>query len=308
MENKITSGIWFVFIGLILLLHNLDVIDFNFWATLKYWPLLIVIVGINLMVQNRNYGSYIKIGCNVLFLGWIFYVGMVTPSSHWAGNLFNNKDIRIGDLDDSTPLQNEVHALLDSTISESTLEFNGGAGNFHIQSLAGDTLVAATSADQDMGMNIETSRRDNRQQVVINAKPTSKKKKSAQVAIGISAEPLWNLELNYGAANISGDITHVRFKKLEINTGASNMDLTLGSPQEGTAKIAIATGASKIHFRIPKDAAIRVKYSSILSKNSFEDFATNKDGIAKTANYEERNKKFDIELDGAANTFTISRY
>ncbi|TDS15988.1 LiaI-LiaF-like domain-containing protein [Sphingobacterium paludis] len=308
MENKITSGIWFVFIGLILLLHNIDVIDFNFIATLKYWPLLIVIVGINLMVQNRVYGNYIKIACNVIFLGWLTYVGLTKPSTHWASDLLNNKDIKIGDLDDRDPLVQQVESALDDSASEAKLEFNGGAGKFSVNSSDISQLITAKSDDDKMGMNIKSSLNSGKQIVVLNAKPITDGKKTGMVSIHLNATPLWDFEFNYGAATIDGDLSALRFKNLAINTGASNMDLKLGMPEVERSKINIATGASKIHFSIPKEAAISVKYSSILSKNAFEGFATKKNGKAKTANYDEATKKFDIELDGAANTFTITRY
>ncbi|WDF67994.1 DUF5668 domain-containing protein [Sphingobacterium oryzagri] len=308
MENKITAGIWFVFIGLILLFHNIDVIDFNFIATLKYWPLLIVIVGINLMVQNRANGNYIKIGANVLFLGWITYAGLTAPASHWTSELLNNKDIKIGNLDDDDPLSNRVEILTDSSATSASLEFNGGAGKFEINTDSAQQLVAAHSENENMGMNIRSRVEEGKQLVELNAKPTNDSKKTGKVFIQINQNQLWDLEFNYGAASIEGDLSKLRFKNLDINTGASNMDVKLGMPKTEVARIAIATGASKIHFSIPKEAAAKIKYSSILSKNSFEGFEKNKNGVAQTANYNEAANKFEIELDGAANTFTITRY
>ncbi|MBD1434028.1 hypothetical protein H8B06_14415 [Sphingobacterium sp. DN00404] len=308
MENKITSGIWFVFIGVVLLLHNLDIIHFNFWAIIKYWPLLIVIAGINLIAQDKPYGNYIKIGCNVLFLGWILYVGMSASKTDWTEQLYNSKYINIENPDKDTPLSDMVHIPFDSTLKESILEFNGGAGKFEMKVEENTNLVSARSGANDMGMNMKTALEDGKQRVVINAKPTSKSKKSNAVLINLHPDVLWNLNLNYGAANITGDLSTLKFENLEINTGASNMNLTLGLPQIPHSKIDIATAASKIHFRIPKDAAVKVEYTSILSKNSFEGFESDESGVAKTANYDDAENKFDIELEGAANNFTISRY
>ncbi|RZF58216.1 LiaI-LiaF-like domain-containing protein [Sphingobacterium corticibacterium] len=308
MENKITSGIWFVFIGVVLLLHNLDIIHFNFWAIIKYWPLLIVIAGVNLIAQDKLYGNYIKIGCNLLFLGWILYVGMSASKADWTEPLYNNKYINIDNTDKDATLSDLVQIPFDSAMKESALEFNGGAGKFEMKVEEKNNLVSARSKANDMGMSMKTALEDGKQKVVINAKPTSKGKKSDAVLLNLHADVRWNLNLNYGAANINGDLSTLKFGHLEINTGASNMNLTLGLPQVHNSKIDIATAASKIHFRIPKEAAIKVEYTSILSKNSFEGFETNESGIAKTANYDEAENKFNIELEGAANNFTITRY
>jgi len=308
MENKITSGIWFVFIGVVLLLHNLDIIHFNFWAIIKYWPLLIVIAGVNLIAQDKLYGNYIKIGCNLLFLGWILYVGMSASKTDWTEPLYNNKYINIDNTDKDATLSDLVQIPFDSAMKESVLEFNGGAGKFEMKVEEKTNLVSAKSKANGMGMSMKTALEDGKQKVVINAQPTSKSKKSNAVLIDLHPDILWNLNLNYGAASINSDLSTLKFKNLEINMGASKMDLTLGIPQTGISKIDIATGASKIRLRIPKEAAIKVEYTSILSKNSFEGFETNGDGVAKTANYDEAPNKFDIELEGAANNFTITRY
>lgn len=308
MENKITSGIWLVFIGLVLLLHNLEIIDFNFWATIKYWPLLIILVGINLIAQNKTYGSYIKIGCNVLFLGWILYMGMSAPTTSWTERLYNSKHVRIDNIDDSGPMSNEVHTAFDTTVKESILEFNGGAGKFEMRAQESAHLISAKAKTNDMGMNMKTTKTDGQQKVTINAKPAFSNKQSNTVLIDINPNVLWNLYLNYGAASINGNLAALQFHTLELNAGASNVNLTLGSPQTGASKIDISTGASTIVLRIPKDVAVKAEYSSILSKNSLEGFETNEKGVAKTANYESTENRYDIELKGAANTFKITRY
>lgn len=309
MENKITAGIWFVFIGLILLLSNLNVIDFNLWATLKFWPLLIVILGINLMVQNKTYGTYIKIGCNVLFLGLILYIGLTTQSSSWQESIFNNRQTTWTDGENEKDLTTKVSTPYDSTYSSAKFEFNGGAGSFDLQSTGTEQLIEAISPDKRVGLLLETENLKALQKVTINAKPIGKsRKKMGTVSINLHAKTLWDLELNYGAATINGDLSTTTFKKMEINTGASTLQLKLGSPKIDLAEINIATGASTINLQIPKDAAIMVKYTSILSSNSFEGFASNSDGLAKTAGYDQAAHKYDITIEGAANTFSITRY
>jgi len=305
MENKITSGIYFVFIGLVLLLHNLDIISFNFWATLKYWPLLIVIIGINLIAQNKVYGDYLKIGSNVLFLGWILYVGISAPKTDWSNQLFKNVDISI---ENDDPTLHEVHTEFDSSLEASTLEFNGGAGKFEFNVQKGAHLVSARAKTDDMGVNMTTEKEGNRQVVTINAKPTSRSKQANTVAVYLNPDVLWNLDLNYGAANIEGDLSALNFKNVELNSGASRVQLTLGMPRSGVSKIDISTGASNIDLRIPHDAAIQVEYSSVLSNNSFEGLDVKEKGRAQTANYETAEHKFKIELEGAANNFKIKRY
>lgn len=309
MENKITAGIWFVFIGLILLLSNLDVINFNIWATLKYWPLLIVILGVNLMVQNKDYSTYIKIGCNVLFLGWILFVGLTTQSNSWQDSIFTNRQTSWTDGDNENEFSTQVSSPYDSSATAATFEFNGGAGAFNLQAEASEQLIQASSPDKRVGLYLETLENVKKPRVTINAKPISKNRKKAGV-VNINLQPniLWDLEFNYGAATIHGDLSKTNINKMEINTGASTLSLKLGNPKVKQAQIEINTGASTIDLQIPKEAAIMVKYSSILSSNRLDGFETNSKGLAKTAGYDQATLKYSIEIEGAANSFSISRY
>ncbi|SFS92018.1 LiaI-LiaF-like domain-containing protein [Sphingobacterium wenxiniae] len=309
MENKIISGIWFVCIGLLLLLHNLDVIDFNLWAIVKYWPLSVILVGVNLMVQNRAYGGYIKIACNVLFLGWIVFVGLSSPNTGWTPKIFNNGNISFSNDKDNKDLLSTVSVPYEENVQEVKFDFNGGAGAFEIAP-SDAKLLEATCESEDMGLRLESKNKDGEQKIELTAKPKGKKnnKVNRKVAMSLHTAPVWDMELNYGAAKFSGDLSPFKIKKLDINTGASSMDLKLGEPQLETTKIKIATGASTIHLHIPKDAPVRIKYSTIASSNNLEGFDNMQKGLATSNNYDNASKRFDIELDGAANTFTISRY
>ncbi len=309
MGNKITSGVWFVFIGLILLLHNLDVIDFNFIATLKYWPLLIVIVGINLIVQNKQYGSYLKIGCNILFLGWIFYVGMTAPKSDWTTSIFNNANVSVDQLDDPSSFTYQIGIPMDSVgINEASLELTGGASKIILESMTGKDLVLAKSPEKDMGINLENRIAGDKHKLELTLKPTAGNKKSGIVQAKINKNMQWNMELNIGASNVSADLTDIIFKKIELNGGASNIDLKLGDPQLPISKLDISSGASKITLHIPKQAAVKLENESILSKNNFEGFQPLVDGETETKNYATADKKFIITIEGAANNVNITRY
>ncbi|MGO1243307.1 MAG: LiaI-LiaF-like domain-containing protein [Sphingobacterium sp.] len=309
MGNKITSGIWFVFIGLILLLQNLNVIEFNFIAIIKYWPLLIVILGVNLIVQNRQYGSYLKIVCNVLFLGWIFFVGMTAPKSDWTSHLFNNNKIAFDGLDEDGSYVTQARIPMDSiNIDQASLELNGGASNFSLNGVNGIDLIQASSPTQDMVINLENKVSGDKSKLELNLKPTKGNSKTGSVEAKINKNVQWDMEFNIGASKVTADLSDITFKHFELNGGASNIDLILGEPNLTTSNLDISSGASKITLRIPKQAAVKLKYESILSSSKIEGFQPLVDGETETANYHSASKKFVISIEGAANSIDISRY
>ena len=305
MKNKITSGIWFVFIGLVLLLHNMDIINFNFWAILKYWPLLIIILGINLITQHKPYGGYIQISCNVLFLAWIFYVGMTDKSPNWM----DYTHIRTNSLHRTdSSFSSKITVPYDSLLQEASIEFRAGGGSLEMKSVSSAQLLSAESPDKSMGMSLEEHNIDEKKKFIVDIMPESKSKKANKTIVALHPNVLWDLHLNYGAVYINSDLVNLKFKILELNSAASNIKMRLGEPQTGISKIEINTGASTIELRIPKDAEMRVNYTSVLSSTSFEEFDSNEDGEAKTAHYDAAENKYDMELNGAANDIKIIRY
>ena len=99
--DRILWGIILLFVGLVLLLENFDVIEFywrNIWG---FWPVFLIIAGVNILF-NRNksqIGNIISIGVLVVTLSFLFYRGQQPPEGHnWMGNNFGNElDIDIDD-------------------------------------------------------------------------------------------------------------------------------------------------------------------------------------------------------------------
>src|SRR5690606_14216337 len=86
MKNKISTGIWFIFFGSIVLLDNFNIIDFNFYAIMKYWPLMIVSVGISLIFQHKNYGTAVIVFVNLAICIVLAVVGYTSKDNfNWVG-------------------------------------------------------------------------------------------------------------------------------------------------------------------------------------------------------------------------------
>lgn len=305
MKNKITSGIWFVFIGLILLLHNMNLIDFNFWAMIKYWPLLIIIVGVNLIVQQKTYGNYIKIVSNILVLTGLTYIGLTDKSPNWMDYVH----IRTQALSDTdSTYSSQINLPYDSLVQEASIKFNAGGGSLEMKADSADQLFSAESPDKSMGIHLEQHEKDGKKQFTLDIMPESKSKKSNHTLVQLHPNILWDLDLNYGAAYINCDFSTLRLRNLTVNSAASNINMHLDSPRSGVSKIDINTGASTIQLQIPKEAAMRIKYTSALSSTKLEGFEFEEEGMAKTADFDQAHNKYDLELNGAVNDIKISRY
>ena len=52
--DKIFWGIFLVFIGGIFLLENFDIIDFSWRYIWHFWPVVLILIGVNLLFKNSN--------------------------------------------------------------------------------------------------------------------------------------------------------------------------------------------------------------------------------------------------------------
>ncbi|MGN0004161.1 MAG: LiaI-LiaF-like domain-containing protein [Sphingobacterium composti] len=298
MKSKISTGIWLVFFGIVALLDNFNIIDFNFYAIIKYWPLLIISIGINLIFQYKNYGTTIIIITNLALCFYLGYIGYTSNDSfNWS-----NKVVLNNMASDTTGSSQSVHVPLSNEIIDPKFTLNIGAAIVNIDSHT-NQLIEAHSESKSLGFNLS----GNNNNFELNAAISDKKAKSHKIKLALSNVPLWELTFNIGAAKFNADFSAHKFSDMVINSGAANVNLKLGQPCTEEVNIEINTAASSSRISIPKDVACAIEMTTILSNNKLEGF-TKKDGIWQTENYETATKKYNIELNGAANSLKIDRY
>lgn len=300
MNNKIATGIWLVFIGIVILLHNMDVIHFNFYAIIKYWPLAIVSVGISLLLQNRPNGVLISTACNILICAFLIIIGMTSNDySHLSREVSSNHN--------GTSASQAVHVDLEDNIGQAKLNINGGAATFAmVESTDTSKLFQAWTNNPSVQLKLKSSG-DETKKITLNTDIKGNNKNNA-ISFYLHPSAIWDLEINLGAATFNADFTPYTIQSLEINSGASSMDMKFGQPREGTTDIEINTGASSIDIRLPKGIAYYVEGTNVLSSTRFEGAKRVKKGEYTTDNYGQASHRYKIKLTGAANSFSISTY
>jgi len=99
--DRILWGIILLFVGLVLLLENFDVIEFYWRNVWGFWPIFLIIAGINILFNKNKsqIGNMISIGIVVITLGFLFYRGQQPPEGRGWFNRSMGGDINI-DIDD----------------------------------------------------------------------------------------------------------------------------------------------------------------------------------------------------------------
>ncbi|OYD43686.1 LiaI-LiaF-like domain-containing protein [Sphingobacterium cellulitidis] len=305
MNNKIATGIWLVFAGLVFLLHNMKVIDFNFYGIINLWPLILVSIGISLLLQGRTYSKYIVIASNIILCGIIFYKGITSKDTFY--DRLGNIEVNTGD-DIEGPFTQVVSQNLSEGTETAKLTINGGAAKYNFSAGKDSSLILdAKTAQATASLNLQ-SKGEKNVSMELTSKMKNNKYNNSLIEVALNTKPLWDLEFNVGAAAITGDFKQMRIGKLEVNSGASSLNLYLPKPSDGVCDIEVNTAASKVILYLPKGAACQVETDALFSNNKYEDVDVVIDDVRKSKNFDQETNKYDIKVAGAANSLSILRY
>src|SRR5690606_8897124 len=130
-KEKLSWGLILLFVGGVLLLDNLDVIDFYWRSVFNMWPVILIVIGVNLLVPKRGIGNAVSIVVTIAALAFLAYRGTFPPHSNWW--IFNNRswhaEKRLSD-DHQTRRSQSTRTFIqdyDSTIATAHLHIKGGA-------------------------------------------------------------------------------------------------------------------------------------------------------------------------------------
>ena len=304
--EKIIWGLVLVFIGSILLLQNLDIVQFNWQVIFRFWPAVLILIGANFLFSRDDSatGGYISSVLTLLVLGFITYQGITTKSDrlYWSDN---------DELGTSHEFESSVFTEpYSDSISKAVLNISGGATQYIIE----DTTTHLFQADvrKNFGnYSLLSTNSDSRSELNFKMKgKTSWKlndKHGNKAVLKLNSKPIWDINVEMGAGTTRFDLTPYKINTLHIEGGAASFKIKLGLPNQ-TTNVSVETGASKIEIAIPKAAACKINVESGLSSNDFQGFVKRADGSFTTENYTDASKAIVINMQGGLSKFEVDRY
>lgn len=311
--KRITTGIIFLFIGVILLLTKMDIIEFNWFEVFRYWPLLIILVGVNILVPKKDIGYIISIGITSIILAIYAYIGITTPNQSLLSRIMNNKDFGI-DIENEADFKgtsNVVSVRKTMHANHATANIDLGATQIKLKDTTESNLFEASNTSDKYFLSLNTTV-NNDSITTLNLQGKAKKgidSKGNSTLIKLNKNIIWDLNFNVGAIDMQGDLSNFKINSLTIDAGASNLDLKLGNPQM-VSNINIDAGASSIQIALPKDAACQIITEMALSSiDADSSFIKGSDkGTLTSPNFENAKNKFKISIDGGITSVTVTRY
>ena len=284
-------------VGGLLLLDNFNVVSVNFANLWQLWPVLIIALGASMLSLRGWVGGVVVF---VLGAGMLALIAATVVENPWYS------------LTSQTRVQTEQVATGSESANLKRLDVGveAGAAEINLSSSATRQGVMAKLESSHMTLGQSSHSDGITQYVTFTTEPTNrlwlgniKNKLSLDYTQSVPIA----LHFDIGAASLKGNIASTKLRSLDVEAGASSIDLKLGMvlPEQD---IMLKTGASSVKLTIPKEAGVRVYTDKGLSSTEFAGIDKLHDGLYASPGFDKAAAKINIRAELGASSFTIKRY
>jgi hypothetical protein len=235
-------------IGILFLLDNLGYMQWDFWQIIRFWPVLLVVWGLELLLQGRLLGRIIS-ACIILIviLGGTWYL-----TTH-------------NDLRPSSPiayLKNDTASFI-VTLKPSIAQVSIDAYTDSANLIGGDVSLPK-------GLHLtEEYTAGNRARLRLSTQPASRNWWPGQTEmwdLKLNGDTLLDMEVDLGVGDLNLNLSDLLVNKLTTDFGIATINIQL--PTEGGHDITIDGGIGTLSLEIPIDTAVRITIDGgIVTKN-----------------------------------------
>jgi len=256
------------------------------------WPVILIVIGLELLVRRSLQGA------NAELAAVLIVVLAITGAAAYVA------------LGPSIPTGTQ------------TLDVSGGAGTLKQASVRVDVgsaqiTVKGTDTSEDLfRVHIEYSGR----KPGVNFDPSSGALHISQgnasgffsqdrrfvLDLELNTSVTWKITVDSGASNDNFKLSNIHVADIELNTGASREDITLGAPS-GSVPITVNGGALTVNVHRPKGVAASVDVSGGAVNLTFDGRQRHAVGTvtAQTGDYNGASDRYQIQVNGGASNVTV---
>jgi hypothetical protein len=298
-RRSLVAPVLLIALGGLLLLNNLGVVPWNVWETLwRFWPLVLVLAGLELLLGNRGSALWLLIAAVVAVtaLAIFFATAQQSPS-----------------VESRTVTQRLQGA------TQADVRVNFGAGRLTLGALANPTgdQLAQVTYDGPPGLRPETRYRVRngvgeldlaveRGQRGMPWPLMTGRPGGAEMHMLLAPGVPTKLNIDTGAADARVDLSGLRITQLDLETGASTTWLRLPEAA-GSTKAGIKGGASTLTIEVPPNVAAQIHFDGGLSTLYVDEsrFPASGSQWFRSPDYESAQNRVDLVIDTGVATVTV---
>lgn len=303
--KRIFWGVILIILGVLFVLKNLGVLFFSWRDLIHLWPLLLILWGISLIPVK----DYLKVILSLVVVALAFWL-IQSPDygPDWRHNGDRQWHWEWDSDDNSSPgayHEQEFSEEYDSSLVAAILKFDGGAGAFRIQGSTDQLIDVDTRGKATYSMTSKDF--DEGREIHIKMKEHHGSESRNRMKIEMNPNPVWDMNLDCGAADLDADLSEFKIKTIDLDAGAADINIRLGDLYPDVT-VKIDAGASDVDLQVPESVGCVIKVSSVLADRNFPGFNRISNGHFETEGFEEAEKKIYIDIDVAVADVRVERY
>jgi hypothetical protein len=314
--DRVIWGVLLLFIGGVLLLDNFDVIDFYWRNIWSFFPVFIIILGVNILFNRNNskVGNIISLVILIIALAFLFVKGQQKPTrdSHWwSKNVRHRFDDDDNDNDGKYTSASFGEALQVGDESRKTqLNISGGGTTFEIKG-ATDSLFVANVKKRGGNFLLTKESNDSLNTLTFKMKDKQNGKWSMgggnEVDMYLNTGPEYGIQVNMGAGEVKFDLSTYKVRTFNFDGGVAELEVKVGSLLPIT-DVNVKTGLTHVKIQVPSGSGCRIKAKTGLSSRDFDGFTKTGENTYETPNYKSSTNKIFINFDGGLTSFEVEKY
>lgn len=318
-HSNLFWGIILITLGALFILKNLDLIFFNWSAIFKLWPLLLVLWGISVLPVKSAFKLVFSFAAIIVTIFIVYnspyhfkWYGHDNWNNRWDDNRWEYKYSDEDEYEEKSREfdvdSQEFTEPYSDHIEYAQLRIDAAIGEFRIEETT-DELMEFYKTGNLGPYKIISKNYNNKKIIELDLKKNifrgSNFKNEADIKL--NTKPVWDLEIDAGAADIEIDLTPFKINNLEIDGGASSIEVRIGDKHDDV-ELNIDAAASSILIEIPAESGCILDVDTFLSSRSLKGFDKIENGNYRTPGYQDADNKIIINLNAAVASFTIKRY
>ena len=300
-------GALFITLGILILLNNFYYLNFSWDDLWKFWPVVLVFWGLAIVVKN-TYVKGLLAAASGLLLAFVIFATFKSGTDIFVDNFnWDSKDFNIS-IDNSNNYRNYSEAY-DPSVKEAKFHFESGAGTFVIRDTTPDLITAKTN-----GIDYDFIVRKNTDEHSVNILLTGQEhhfrfshgRLRNKAEVSLNTNPIWNLDLEIGAAACDFDLRQYKTRRVDVSMGAASLKLKLGDNVD-ESRVKIEGGASSIEVYVPENAGCDIRTDIALSSKSFTGFNRLSSDHYQTSNFDNAKNKIYLDVSTGVSTVKVVR-
>lgn len=256
------------------------------------WPLILVVIGLELLVRRSLQGANAELAAVLIvvlaIVGAAAYVALgpaIPTGTHTldvSGGVGSLKQASVR-IDVGAAQITMVGTDSGGDLYRAHIEYSGRKPDVNFDSSSGDLHI---SQGNTSGLFFQD------RHFVLN--------------LDLNTSVTWKIAVDSGAASDRFNLSKVHLADIELNTGASREDITLGSPS-GSVPMTVDGGALTVNVHRPNGVAASVAVSGGAVNLTFDGRQSHAIGTvtAQTIDYNGASDRYQIQVNGGASNVTV---